>query len=322
LRSQIKKFIFASTISFVFIGCSEGHYNVVDFYGGSNNPNYDYEYDYSKKEFTNSSNIDSYEYKKLKEHTSANVKVKDSKAMHRATMRSYTVMGKTYYPTVSKVGQTFDGIASWYGPNFHGKKTSNGEVYDMYGRTAAHKTLPMNTMVKVYNKENGKTTIVRINDRGPFVANRIIDLSNVAAREIDMVKKGTANVRIEILGFDKNALNRNEKGDKYIKVQKDGKNYVSSLDKFLANTTNNIKEYTSENKFFVSSYSVQIGAFSNKDNANLLVQKSSNSNYKAKVLDKDSSNFYKVLLQGFRSVEEAEDFIKSSNYNGAFVIGD
>lgn len=116
-------------------------------------------------------------------------KMRNSKAMHKATMRPYQIAGKWYYPTLAKVGNVQDGIASWYGPNFHAKKTSNGETYNMYAMTAAHKTLPMNTMVKVNNLENGKSTVVRINDRGPFVTGRIIDLSNKAAHAVDMVKK-------------------------------------------------------------------------------------------------------------------------------------
>ena len=133
--------------------------------------------------------------------------MRDSEAIQRATMRPYTVRGKTYRPHPVKVGDTFDGVASWYGPDFHAKATSNGETYNMYAHTAANKTLPMNTIVKVYNKDNGKTTIVRINDRGPFVEGRIIDLSNIAAHDIAMVGKGVANVRIEVVGFGGNLKN-------------------------------------------------------------------------------------------------------------------
>lgn len=133
--------------------------------------------------------------------------MRDSEAIQRATMRPYTVRGKTYRPHPVKVGDTFDGVASWYGPDFHAKSTSNGETYNMYAHTAANKTLPMNTIVKVYNKDNGKTTVVRINDRGPFVEGRIIDLSNIAAHDIAMVGKGVANVRIEVVGFGANMQN-------------------------------------------------------------------------------------------------------------------
>jgi len=142
-------------------------------------------------------------------------KIKNSPAMHRATMRSYTVMGKRYHPTLAHIGDNLHGIASWYGPNFHAKKTSNGEIYNMYAFTAAHKTLPMNTMVKVKNLENGMEVVVRVNDRGPFVKSRIIDLSNVAAHKINMVKKGTARVQLTILGFNgKIAKTKSEKKQK------------------------------------------------------------------------------------------------------------
>ena len=93
------------------------------------------------------------------------------------------------------------GIASWYGKDYHGRKTANGEVYDMYAMTAAHCTLPFNTRVRVTNLGNGKKTELRINDRGPFVAGRIIDLSYTGARAIDMLGTGTAKVTVEAIGF-------------------------------------------------------------------------------------------------------------------------
>ena len=101
----------------------------------------------------------------------------------------------TYPP--SEVVQT--GVASWYGPKFHGKTTSNKEVYDMYDLTAAHKSLPFGTYVEVTNLNNGKSVTVRINDRGPFVQGRIIDLSYAAAKAVDMIGSGTAPVKLEIL---------------------------------------------------------------------------------------------------------------------------
>ena len=91
------------------------------------------------------------------------------------------------------------GTASWYGSDFHGRTTSNGETYDMYAHTAAHKTLPFNTVVRVTHLATGAATEVRINDRGPFVGDRIIDLSLAAARDLDMVRTGTAEVRIEVI---------------------------------------------------------------------------------------------------------------------------
>lgn len=91
------------------------------------------------------------------------------------------------------------GVASWYGPNFHGKKTANGETYNMNGLTAAHRTLPFNTVVKVQNLENNKKVEVRINDRGPFAKSRIIDLSKKAAERLEMIGPGTANVQLTLV---------------------------------------------------------------------------------------------------------------------------
>jgi rare lipoprotein A len=96
-------------------------------------------------------------------------------------------------------GYSAEGNASWYGAPFHGRRASNGEIYDMYKLTAAHRTLPFETMVRVTNLNNGKSTVVRITDRGPFVENRVIDLSFAAAREIDSVGAGIVPVRLEIL---------------------------------------------------------------------------------------------------------------------------
>ncbi len=116
------------------------------------------------------------------------------------TKRSYTVMGKTYYP-MSKVnpGYTESGLASWYGPGFHGKTTASMEVYNMYEFTAAHNVLPLNTLVRVTNLNNKKEALVRINDRGPFVGDRLLDLSLGAAEQLGMVKNGVAPVRIAVI---------------------------------------------------------------------------------------------------------------------------
>jgi rare lipoprotein A len=97
-------------------------------------------------------------------------------------------------------GATQEGVASWYGPGFHGRRTSSGEIYNQYDLTAAHQTLPHGTRVRVTNLTNGRTVLVRINDRGPFVDDRIIDLSYTAAQRIEMIGPGTAPVRIEVVG--------------------------------------------------------------------------------------------------------------------------
>ena len=115
------------------------------------------------------------------------------------TQRPYVIKNVKYYPIPSAEGFVQTGIASWYGRYFHGRKTSNGERYNMYADTAAHKTLPMNTMVLVKNLENGREMVVRINDRGPFVRGRIIDLSYASAKKMGIIKNGTAKVRIHAL---------------------------------------------------------------------------------------------------------------------------
>ncbi len=114
--------------------------------------------------------------------------------------KTYVVFGKRYYVKRSNKNYRSRGIASWYGRKFHGRKTSNGETYNMYAMTAAHKTLRIPTYVKVSNLENGKVIIVRVNDRGPFVNNRIIDLSYAAAHKIGITRKGTGLVKIAVVG--------------------------------------------------------------------------------------------------------------------------
>ncbi len=112
---------------------------------------------------------------------------------------AYRVQGKVYRPLPTARGYAEEGVASWYGPGFHGRRTASGEVYDMYAPTAAHRTLPLGTRVRITNLENGRTAVARINDRGPFVRGRIIDVSYAVARELGMVEQGTARVRVEAL---------------------------------------------------------------------------------------------------------------------------
>ncbi len=218
-------------------------------------------------------------------------KIRNSKAMHRATMKSYVIAGKRYYPTRARVGDKLKGIASWYGPNFHAKLTSNGETYNMYAMTAAHKTLPMNTMVKVVNKENGKSVIVRINDRGPFVTGRIIDLSNVAAHKINMVKKGTARVTVTILGFNAK----------------------------IARTKAEREEVAT-----VSTFHLQVGAFKRLQGAQTIRRKFElilDDEYKA-IVKKGHDKINRVWITGFRSEKEANDFKVRNGLASATVIAD
>lgn len=131
-------------------------------------------------------------------------KIKKDKSNDKTTKKStpYTINGKRYVPTEKpSKGKKFKGLTSFYGYNdgFNGKKTANGETFDMYGLTAAHKTWPFNTWAEVKNLSNGRTVIVRINDRGPYFGNRILDLSYGAAKEIRMLEAGIQEVEITIL---------------------------------------------------------------------------------------------------------------------------
>ena len=112
---------------------------------------------------------------------------------------SYVVFGKRYYVLASANGFVQRGIASWYGTKFHGRKTSSGEIYDMHAMTAAHKTLPIPVYVRVDNLENGRSLVVKVNDRGPFVDGRIIDLSYAAAKKLGVDGPGTAKVEITVV---------------------------------------------------------------------------------------------------------------------------
>ena len=243
--------------------------------------------------------------------------IRNSKAMHRATLNPYTVFGVRYYPAIANINDQFTGIASWYGPNFHAKKTSNGETYNMYAMTAAHKTLPMNTVLRVDNLENGKSIIVRINDRGPFVDGRIIDLSNVAARKIDMVRKGTAKVKITVLGYNGEIENHNAP--------------VSSVPvkKVVNMNTPSIEAMTplviEQKVISKGDYSIQVGAFSMYDGATktkVKYENMLNNKYKVDINKVFSNNreLYKVLIRGFNSYEQAEMFKDLNSLDSALII--
>lgn len=214
-----------------------------------------------------------------------------------ATMRPYTVFGKEYCPTVVRVGDTLNGRASWYGNDFHGKSTSNGEAYDMYAMTAAHKTLPMNTVVRVTNSDNNAQTIVRINDRGPFVESRIIDLSYAAANQIGLTKNGTANVTLEVLGFEPST-------SRSINLQKIAKGPRESV---------------------MNNFYVQIGSFERFEGSSVTKQKYSNfQGYSAIIKDTEYNNkrLFRVWLSGFKCEAEARDFISKGYFEGSFIIGE
>jgi rare lipoprotein A len=217
-----------------------------------------------------------------------------SKARYKATMKPYTIKGTTYHPVRVKVGDTMEGISSWYGPNFHGKYTSSGEVYNMYGKTAAHKTWPMNTIVLVENLENGKSVLVRINDRGPFIDGRVLDCSFTAGKKIGLDKSGIAKVKLTVVGF----------AGKIPKVK-------------LANSMKNSPQSTTSTGF-----GVQVGAFKDKKSAQKLKKKygSLGKNVIIKKFN-EKDDWFRVWVTGFTSESEAESFMKKNNIQGTIIVG-
>jgi len=174
------------------------------------------------------------------------------------------------------------GVASWYGKKFHGNPTASGEIYDMYQLTAAHKTLPLDTYAMVTNLENNRSVEVKINDRGPFVKGRIIDLSYAAARSIDMVDKGTARVRVEVLR--RKALVRSSQGEGFgrgftVQVgsftdKGNAVNLSKTLGKELRNVYISVYE-TPETRY----YRVRIGHYNTREMAYSMAAKLANMGY-------------------------------------------
>lgn len=198
--------------------------------------------------------------------------------------KPYTIKGATYYPLLSSHGFREDGIASWYGQDFHGKQTANGERYDMYGMTAAHKLLPFGTKVKVTNRENGKSIVVRINDRGPFVSNRVIDLTRTGAEKIGMIAKGTAPVILETQGT--------------VAGLKDGE--------------------------LAGSFYVQVGAFANQSNAEGLAARLKNQGMGARAVWAEQVRFWRVQAGPYPALTKAEHAASAMNaeFPNAFVVAD
>jgi rare lipoprotein A len=157
------------------------------------------------------------------------------------------------------------GVASWYGPGFHGKQTANGERFNQDDLTAAHKTLPFNTLVRVVNVDNGKSVVVRINDRGPYAKNRIIDLSREAAKKIDMLNSGTARVRLFLVRGNEREVNARANSDELFAVQVASFNDSKSAEA-KASTIKNawVKSYKVDGK---TVFRVYVGRFSSKDAA-------------------------------------------------------
>lgn len=218
----------------------------------------------------------------------------ESASRRPATQAPYVIKNKRYYPIPSAHGYSEKGIASWYGPGFHGRRTSNGEIYDKHAMTAAHKTLPMNTMLLVKNIDNGKKTVVRVNDRGPFVRGRVIDLSYKAARIIGAIKNGTARVQIVALA----ERNKDKNG-------RPGELIYDDLN--------------------AGEFYVQIGAFGEKINAIKLQNRFTEAGHTT-VIQKHfgpKAILYRVQVYAGREIhmaERAETALLEHGYVGAFII--
>lgn len=211
----------------------------------------------------------------------------------KASQRPYTVLGQRYEPIRSHEGFVQSGVASWYGKDFHGKKTSNGEVYDMHAMTAAHKTLPLGVYLKVNNRENGREITVRVNDRGPFVKGRIVDLSYAAAKALGVDTVGTAPVRIEALGY------RQAGGGK--------------------------ERYTAPATYDAGNYTVQVGAFKEQANAMRLSgeMRKLHGFSDVRMTTVNNDIFYRVYAGTYSSLNAAEGAEKNfaeRGYPGSFAV--
>ncbi len=134
--------------------------------------------------------------------------------------KSYQINGKTYHTMKTvNVGHEQKGVASWYGPGFHGKKTASGEKYDMFDYTAAHSSLPLDTVVRVKNLKTDKEVVLRINDRGPFVGDRVLDVSLTAARELGMIGPGTAPINLKVIKPGETRLTSKSSGNRLAKAE-------------------------------------------------------------------------------------------------------
>jgi len=197
---------------------------------------------------------------------------------------SYVVFGKRYYVLDSSAGFKQRGIASWYGTKFHGRKTSNGEIYNMHAMTAAHKTLPLPVFVHVKNLDNGRSAVVRVNDRGPFISGRIIDLSYAAAKKLGVDGPGTANVEISVL-----AEGESKPG-----------NSVRTI------------PLNSQPAVDVPMF-IQMGSFSSHINANNLVQTllaANESSARISRLETDNGPFFRVRVGPLFDIDEANAIVR------------
>ena len=213
---------------------------------------------------------------------------------------SYVVFGKRYHVMTSSKGYRKRGIASWYGSKFHGRRTSSGEPYDMHAMTAAHKTLPLPTYVRVTNLKNGRQIVVKVNDRGPFHDNRIIDLSHTAAVKLGIKSAGTGWVEVEALTPGTAAAESHSTASR-----------VS----------------VAEGQALASGLYLQLGAFINAQNAERLKSRLSQTVSSSPVIIssvlKDNQQFYRVRIGPIEAVEQVDSMSRmlvESGFNEPKVI--
>jgi len=229
---------------------------------------------------------------------------KSQKRSSRGNPPFYEVFGERYYVLNTSSGYKERGIASWYGKKFHGKPTSSGEIYDMHAMTAAHKTLPLPTDVRVTNLRNGKSIIVKVNDRGPFVDNRIIDLSLSAARKLDMISAGTTFVEVETLAG--NATKTPLLADSA------GRPTVTKSAVSMANPISSAVAEPTTDTTVIRLY-LQVGAFGDRLNAQKLQQQLNSHGISNVVIRHDQSRepaLYRVRLGPITNVDEYDSLVK------------
>jgi rare lipoprotein A len=224
--------------------------------------------------------------------------------------KPYTVLGKSYLPLFTGKGYEAIGEASWYGQKFHGHLTSNGEVYDMFAMTAAHKTLPLPSYVKVTNLANNKTVIVRVNDRGPFHGNRIIDLSFAAAKKIGTYDNGVSKVKIEVIHVSEDNLYTVGKGPTLTFSQYMG---IDDVDTPNEGSSSNNKQWF-----------IQVFASSDKAKIKRLARVIA-SLYQVQANPSSHSGVHKLHLGPFEKKDHAErllEEVKDNGYPNAYIISE
>lgn len=243
--------------------------------------------------------------------------------------RPYKVLGKHYTPMNSGKGYEEVGYASWYGQKFHGHLTSNGETYNMFAMSAAHKTLPLPSYVRVTNLENNKKAIVRVNDRGPFHDNRIIDLSYAAAVKLGYHSKGTAKVKLEVIHFDEqnNVTVGNSPSvtyDEYLGIAVGPSPEIASNSPKppIALTTADTSTKVSNSNTMVDAIYIQVAALSNAEKAKSISNVLS-ALYQIPAHLPVADNIYKLQLGPIHDeavVAEVLEQLKQNGYPNAYAI--